>query len=193
MRPSRHLFVTACGFVLACRPGAVADEPEVVTPEADIVPPYVESVLVEEPEPEVERIPATPQPQVQVDPSWVVLDRKIVSMCPNLSVRAEAAIDLEPSGPDDGQVISEQPRWDELAECMNEGPLQNMTVELVPLRQDTGDPVEMVAAVAGELLDAGIARERVTFDPGEPMMNPPAAGARVMIRLAGQAETAMRP
>ena len=195
MRSLRDPFVTTCGLLLACRLGVVDDESEVVSPDADIESPYVESVVVDEPG-AVERIPATSQPQVQVDPSWVVLDRKIVSMCPNLTVRAETAIGLEPSESDDGQVVFDEPRWDELAECMNEGPLQDMTIELVPCRQDTEDsedPVEVVAAVAGELLDAGIARERVSFDPGEPPVNPPKLGARVMIRLVDEPQTAMGP
>lgn len=176
------VFVASSMFV-ACRAEPtvqpIADEPDVVVTPVVVAPPP------EEPgEPVAERS----ERPVRVDPEWVAIDRKIVSMCPNLSVRAEAVIDLERSEPaesDDGEVVSDEPRWRELAVCMKSGPLQGFNLEVVPYRrQSNGNPAQMVAAVADELIEAGVPGDRIEFDPGDDDMFPPALDTRVMIRVA---------
>ena len=218
MKHPIYLALMVPGLLMACRsyapdsyPGQDEDvvTPVVVTDQPAAAPEpeqqFVRNAVPEPPEP-----PDVPESRIEVAPNWIVLDSEIVSRCPGLTIETEDAGPVEPLGFFDAEpevegieepsatapeepteVLPIDPGWDALAECMNDGPLQNMTVELVPYRREEGDPTEALVAVADALSDAGIDRRRVTFDAGETDMNPPAIGADVMIRL-GATETAMR-
>lgn len=213
-----HLYVALAvpGLLMACRSYAPDSYPgqdeDVVTPVVVTDQPGAasepEQQFVTDRGPEPPEPPEVPESRVEVAPNWVVVDAEIIERCPGLTIEAEEGGPVEPLGffdtepevegieepappSEPTEVVAIEPGWDALAECMNEGPLQDATVELVPYRREEGDPTEVMTVVADALYDAGIDRRRVTFDAGETDMTPPAIGADVMIRL-GETETAMR-
>lgn len=166
------LMTAAMSPALAC---GSREAPEPVRP---VVPP-----IVHDPAPDAVVVAEIDEPResIEVDPSWVAFDRRIVTLCPNLTVRAEAAISLESPGQD--EVPSEEPRWDELARCVNEGPLHGVDLEVVAYRRELEGGAELAAAVAHEMVDAGIAENRIGFDRPTEDLDPPSLDARVLIQL----------